>query len=424
MKFLFNKRNTILLITICILMHITFSSVVLAESSQKILITIAHSGDRDSKIFRNFNRSYQPTKNYGSELQVKRQIKAIARNYNLIETEDAWTIKPLNVYCALLTLPENTTLEVIIDKLKRDKRIESVQPVYSYSSRVSEKLEKELLSESLHNNEYNDPYFSVQYKNMQKTVEQLHKQATGKGIRIAIIDTGVDTYHSDLGDQILKTRNFVDDDPEQFNNDIHGTAITGIIAAKPNNDLGIVGLAPDAELWVLKACWQIQQLSDIAECNSFTIASALSVGIDENVDIINLSLSGPRDPLVERLIEVAIKRGIVVVAADPIHSENRYPALLSGVIDVQQVSSYEKHVNVTEQILLSASLENRTVRVDGTDILTTAPNNGFEFFSGSSMSTAIVSALGALLLERDGNLDIEKLKQIISQSFAAKRGKH
>jgi len=358
---------------LCALAMLHISSLALAESEPQILITVAQTNDQDAKVFRSFSRNYKATKKYGNELQVKRLVNAIARDYNLIESGDAWTIKSLGVYCALLTLPEDESMEELLAILRGDKRIETAQPVYNYSSRA-------------HTDNYNDPYFSVQYKNSQAVVEKLHEQATGKGIRIAVIDTGVDTQHSDLSNQISKIYNFVDDDAAQFNSDIHGTAVTGIIAAQANNELGIVGLAPNAELWVMKACWQVQQKSDAAECNSFTLANALSVGIDENIDIFNLSLSGPRDPLIERLIETAIKNGIIVVAADPVIGHHRYPALLSGVIDVQQMSADENFTSVSKQDLLSASVEKFTIRVNGTEVLSTAPNDSFEFFSGSSMS--------------------------------------
>ena len=161
---------------------------------------------------------------------------------------------------------------------------------------------------------YDDPYFSQQYGANAAQLLQMHQRATGRGIRVAVIDTGADRTHPDLQGRIDTARNFVGDDA-RFDSDIHGTAVAGIIAANANNGIGIVGLAPDADLLVLKACWQ-RALDDIrAQCNTFTLAKALTFAIDQHADIINMSLGGPNDPLLALLIEVALARGIVVVAA-------------------------------------------------------------------------------------------------------------
>src|SRR5258705_9176099 len=142
----------------------------------------------------------------------------------------------------------------------------------------------------------------------------MQQRATGRGIRVAVIDTGGDRSHPDLRGRIDTARNFVSDDA-RFDSDIHGTAVAGIIAANADNGIGIVGLAPDAGLLVLKACWQ-HAIDDVrAQCNTFTLAKALTFAIDQRADIINMSLGGPNDPLLGLLIEIALTRGIIIVAA-------------------------------------------------------------------------------------------------------------
>jgi len=176
----------------------------------------------------------------------------------------------------------------------------------------------------------------LQYKHNAAFVRELHRWSTGQGIDAAIIDTGIDRHHPELQQQITQAHNFVGDSKEQFNKDIHVTAVAGIIAAQANNHHGIVGLAPDAKLWALKACWQLERQSSSARCNSFTLASALSFAIDKDVDIINISLAGPSDPLIARLVAAAIDSGIIVVAADPVITNERFPAKLKGVIAVRE----------------------------------------------------------------------------------------
>lgn len=184
---------------------------------------------------------------------------------------------------------------------------------------------------------------------------------------------------------------------QRFRADIHGTAVTGIIAAQPNNALGIVGLSPGAEESVLKACWQLDDTTSKAHCNSFTVASAISHAIDSGADIINMSLAGPRDPLIARLVVEAQKKGILVVAADPGDAASGYPARLPGVIAVCR----QAPADVQPDRLL--------IRLNSADVLTTAPDGGFDFFSGSSMSAAKVSAVTALMKEKHPDLKPEQV---------------
>ena len=104
--------------------------------------------------------------------------------------------------------------------------------------------------------DYNDPYFSLQKGVGEIHVPEAQRWSKGRGVTIAVIDTGVDTQHPELSGRVKLTRNFVDNDAERFRMDRHGTAIAGVIAALTNNGQGIVGVAPAADLLALKACWQ------------------------------------------------------------------------------------------------------------------------------------------------------------------------
>jgi subtilisin family serine protease len=131
---------------------------------------------------------------------------------------------------------------------------------------------------------------------------------------VAIIDTGVDTEHPDLAGRTQLTRNYIDDDVTEFRNDRHGTQVAGLIAAAANNGIGIVGVAPDVRLMAYKACWQPTP-SSAGRCNSFTLAQALADALAARAQVINLSLVGPSDPLLEALVEKAISGGVIVVGA-------------------------------------------------------------------------------------------------------------
>ncbi|UTW46205.1 S8 family serine peptidase [bacterium SCSIO 12696] len=353
-----------------------------------ILVTLTHDAAKENAAVRSFGRNYQAPLNYNSTLLVRRQVKDIARDYQLRE-ERGWLINSLSIYCVLLGIPDSLVVADVMQQLRNDRRIESVQQMVSYSVQSAP---------------YNDPYFELQYQNSREHIASLHREATGRGVKIMVIDTGADVRHPELKPQIKAVENFVDNNSQRFRADIHGTAVAGIIAAQPNNELGIVGLSPDADVSVLKACWQLGDSTSKAHCNSFTVASAISHAIDSGADIINMSLAGPQDPLIARLVAQALKRNILVVAADPGDANIGYPARLPGVIGVCR-----KPPDSDERRLL--------VHLNSANVLTTAPDGGFDFFSGSSMSAAKVSALAALMKEKQPNLNpgqvVAQLKQMV-----------
>ena len=90
----------------------------------------------------------------------------------------------------------------------------------------------------------------------------------------------------------------------------HGTNVAGIIGAKPGNGIGLVGIAPGARLMALRACREVprQQTSGQTLCNSIALARAIQFAIENDADVINLSLSGPSDLLMAKLVGIALAR--------------------------------------------------------------------------------------------------------------------
>ena len=119
---------------------------------------------------------------------------------------------------------------------------------------------------------------SAEERGKTMAVDEAHSVSRGASVRVAIIDTGVDLDHPDLPPH-LRVRNFVDNDTGAFQEDAHGTAIAGVIAAIPNNGVGIVGIAPDVRLYVYKACWRSAP-SRHQGCLQFLYAGAGPVGGD------------------------------------------------------------------------------------------------------------------------------------------------
>ncbi|MGH8457023.1 MAG: S8 family peptidase, partial [Stenotrophobium sp.] len=218
-----------------------------------------------------------------------------------------------------------------------------------------------------------------------------------------IIDTGVDAAHPDLKDRVTMERNFVDAGSAQFNRDRHGTEIAGVIAAVANNREGIVGIAPGASVLALKACWQLKPQADEAQCNSFTLAQALTVAIESSAQVVNLSLGGPADPLLSQLVEYGLQQGIIFVGAvPPDGGMSGFPVGVPGVIAVD-VSG-------------RAAGDAQVLHAPGREILTLTPGGHYDFASGSSIAAAHVTGVVALLLAQDAHLNAAAAYALLSRS--------
>jgi Subtilase family len=314
-----------------------------------------------------------------------------------LRAESGWPMRTLGVRCVVFDVPRGGSLERTVQRLAADPRVESAQPVYVFAALGG-----------------SDPYLSLQHGADALRLEPVHRWATGRGVKVAVIDTGVDFHHPDLVGRIVTTGDFVAGDRDGFDRDVHGTAVAGILAAAADNDVGIAGVAPEAELLALKACRQSGPDAAAAVCDSFSLAKALDFAVAAGARVINLSLAGPRDPLLARLIDTALGRGVTVVAAardDGADGGEGFPASLDGVIAVRSAGAPGGAAVPTDG--------GRMLLAPGVDILTTVPGGGYDFFSGSSMAASQVSGVVALLLEREPSLAPARVARLLRESSRA-----
>jgi subtilisin family serine protease len=165
----------------------------------------------------------------------------------------------------------------------------------------------------------NDPLAARQwYLQDVRAFDAWAEQPPLAGVRVAIIDSGVDANHPELHDRIVGGKSFVDDD-WRTDSQGHGTFVAGIIGARTNDNVGIAGMAFGAELLVAKVVAEDRTISLEAE------ARAIRWAISEGARVINMSLGGLRDPfnpsrdtfspLEAAAIGYAVQHGAVVVAA-------------------------------------------------------------------------------------------------------------
>jgi subtilisin family serine protease len=330
---------------------------------------------------------YGPSTNYRVSASATALVRELSKRYSLTLVSE-WPIEQLQMHCVLFRIPPGTTREAVIEKLLTDKRVLIAQPLNEFESATTAPG-------------FDDPYARLQSNVRALDVAEAHNISRGNGVRVAIIDTGVDTEHPDLAGRTQVTRNYIDDDDAGFRNDRHGTQVAGLIAAAANNGIGIVGVAPDVKIMAYKACWQASP-SSAGRCNSFTLAQALSDALAARAQVINLSLVGPGDPLLEALVQRAIDSGVIVVGAVSEDPRLGFPAKLPRVLPVAEAEASPARDDI--------------LRAPARDILTLVPNGHYDFASGSSLATAQITGVVALMLARNQKLGVDRMRTLLVQS--------
>ena len=210
-------------------------------------------------------------------------------------------------------------------------------------------------------------------------------ETMGEGIKVGVIDTGVDIAHIDLKDRIIKYKNFTNEDYNDYNG--HGTHICGIIGASKNN-IGLVGVAPRCSMLVAKAF-----LKD-GTCEEKNIINSIRWLTEERVDVINMSFSAQNfTPEYHSVIREADKNGIVMVAAAGNEAKQGigYPARFKEIICVGAVDYNRK------KAYFSSMGERVDVAAAGSEILSCYPQGKYAVLSGTSMATPVITGAVALI---------------------------
>jgi subtilisin family serine protease len=335
-----------------------------AAPERQILVMVQHPPDH----FRP-NGAYGG--GYGDDLARSarhRLAKRIASRYSLTLV-DGWPMPMIGYDCFVMAIPDARSTAAAADQVSHDAAVAWAQPVSTYRAQSAAPSQK-------------DPLFAAQPAARQWRLAELHQIATGRGTRVAVIDSGIDAGHPDLAGQLVLNRNFVSGKPGT--SEQHGTGVAGIIAAKADNGLGISGVAPGTRLLGLRACWQTGPSDAQTVCDSFSLVKALYFAIGQKPDVINLSLTGPDDRLLRQLLNAALARGSAVVAAfDDSRTDGGFPADVPGVIAVSDRSL--------------APARERVYTAPGRDVPTTEPGGRWFLVNGSSYAAAHVSGLVALV---------------------------
>lgn len=317
------------------------------------------------------------------------QAQRVAKTYSLREVAN-WPIKALRVHCVVFEVPDDRPVAAVIGILAKDPQITLAQPLQQFHT----------LTDSSSGFPYNDPLYDLQTNLASLGIARAHERSRGDGVRVALIDTAVDTSHPDLLGRISGSRSFLDEMAGPSGGTRHGTAMAGLIAATANNHVGIVGVAPQARVEVLAACWQLQPNADAAVCNTFTLARALAAAIDAGIPLVNLSIAGPADPLLSALIEAGLQRGAIFIGATSADADS-FPANVPGVIGVGSVEH---------------AVGDPTVTAPSVHVLTLRPRAQYDFVSGTSVAAAEVTGVVALLLAADPHLSASAVEALLKRT--------
>ncbi len=315
---------------------------------------------------------------------------------------DATVIKTIEgINYTIIKVPPGQE-NAIIEKMKSDTLIEKALPDYtSHATFIP-----------------NDENYQLQYmfKNTGQIInntpgvvgadikaEEAWEVTKGTGVKVAILDSGIDATHPDLAGKVVAQRVFVSStmDPDITDRNGHGTHVAGIIAANTNNSTGVAGTCPECQLIIGKVV--VSDASGNATGATSDIVSGMTWAADQGAKVINLSLrstSSQTQPLYQEGVNYAISKGAVVVAAtgNDASSMVTWPAGNEGVVSVSATdnsdkiapfSNYGSYVKVAAPGVFIAST------------FPTTPNAkrvlNYGYSSGTSMSSPVVAGVAALV---------------------------
>lgn len=298
------------------------------------------------------------------------------------------------------------------DGLYKSKDLESI---YSFSSEeniatIFPDYQLELF-EADYPEVTSDTEFSMQWNlELISAVTAREKGIFGKAVKIAVIDSGLNTEHSDFKkDNILQGYNCIagaGDVTDVSDKVGHGTSVSGVIAAQTDNQKDIAGIAPEVQIIPIK-------ITDDEKISFSNIYTGIKKAIELDCDIINMSLGGtlPDEAAISEFkswIDEANDAGIIVVAAVGNGGTSlNYPAAFENVIGV---GSVDKSKNIS---VYSQQNESVFVTAPGDSVLTLSYLGDMALCTGTSLATPHVTAAVALMKELKPNIGLSEIKELL-----------
>lgn len=341
----------------------------------------------------------------------------------------------------LLSAVDPSRLDSLLASLRKDPLVEAAEPLHRYSIPPEERATAFALSAptaaapTRDGKRWtpNDPMFARQWNMKLVDAEHAWPRATGKGVVVAVIDTGVaaesDTkcyLAKDFGKtQFVKGYDFVNDDEHPTDDHGHGTHVAGTVAESTNNGEGVAGLAFDAAIMPLKV------LDGFGSGTSADIADAIRFAADHGAQIINMSLgSSMPDPVMHLACKYAAKKGVLIVCAAGNSGGGAvgYPAAFPECMAVSAVGptgALAPYSSVGKQVAIAAPGGDKTRGEDAGVLQNTLldgdpASDGYYGFQGTSMASPHVAAVAALVMSK-GVKDAGEVRQILQRAATPKK---
>ncbi|ABD08242.1 Peptidase S8 and S53, subtilisin, kexin, sedolisin [Rhodopseudomonas palustris HaA2] len=319
----------------------------------------------------------------------EQQLRALARRHRLTRVS-VDTVALVGTRIGLFRINDRRSPQTVARALAADGRIRAAQANFVYT------LQSDAKPAAADN--------SMLYPHGRLRLAEAHALARGRGIVVAVIDSGVDIAHPELVGALAGSFDPLGskEKPHQ-----HGTGVAGAIVARAK----LTGGAPEAKILAIRAFGEGKTGSQSS--TSYLILKSLDIALGHGARIVNMSFAGSQDPLIARGVAAAAARGIVMIAAagnaGP-KSPPLYPAALPGVIAVSATSPGDT--------LFAASNRGPQIAVaaPGVDVLLPAPDGKYEVMTGTSFSAAFVSGIAALMIERNPTLVPDQVRAVLSQT--------
>lgn len=233
-------------------------------------------------------------------------------------------------------------------------------------------------------------------------LSEAHKLATGRGVRVAVIDSQIDFDHPEIDGSVAA--HFTAFGDAKADPNPHGTGMASAIAGHRQID----GVAPAAQILAARVFDR-----DGGQGASLDVLAGVNWAVNQQAQVINMSFAGPHDPLMTQMLAAATQRKIVLVAAagnDGPHPPPEFPAADPNVIAVSAIDAKDQiydHASRGAYVALAAP---------GVDVLVAAPKGAYDLSTGTSVACAEVSGIAALLLEKRPDLDGPTLRRILRDS--------
>ena len=302
--------------------------------------------------------------------------------------------------------------EAVLAQLRRENLVEAAAQNSTYSASWTP----------------NDPRYPEQWNLHRVGAEKAWERSRGKGVTVAVIDTGVAAendercYQASDFTETTFTRgyDFVHDDDHPYDDHGHGTHVAGTVAESTNNGRGVAGLAFEATVMPLKV------LTASGTGTSVDIADAIRYAADHGAQVINMSLGGPLpDPIMRLACRYAQKKGVLIVcAAGNSRGSVGYPA---GFPECMAVSAIDPRGELAwyssrgRQVAIAApggdTREGSQNGVLQNTVMTEAGERRDDYFAfqGTSMASPHVAAAAALVMAA-GERDAQKVRRILENS--------